>query len=85
MSIVRANEICPGSATGPRIERFIAARAKRMTPDAVRQRYAAGTALRRLPDPESVVALALFVASPAAAMISGQALAVDDSTINPDP
>lgn len=84
---VRANAICPGSVTGPRIDRVITAEAeaKGMTPDAVRQGYAAGTALRRLSDPEDVAALALFLASPAAAMISGQALAVDGFTINPDP
>ncbi len=84
---IRANAICPGSVNGPRIDRVIAAEAeaKDMTPAAVRAGYAAGTALGRLSDPEDVAAMAVFLASPAARMISGQAIAVDGFTINPDP
>ena len=84
---IRANAICPGSVNGPRIDRVIEAEAeaKGMTPDAVRQGYASGTALKRLSDPEDVAALALFLASDAARMISGQALAVDGMTYNVDP
>lgn len=84
---IRANAICPGSVNGPRIDRVIAAEAeaKGMTPEAVRQGYAAGTALKRLSDPEDVAGLALFLASDAARMISGQALAVDGMTYNVDP
>jgi NAD(P)-dependent dehydrogenase (short-subunit alcohol dehydrogenase family) len=84
---IRANAICPGSVNGPRIDRVIEAEAaaKGMTPDAVRAGYASGTALGRLSDPEEVAALAVFLASPAARMISGQAIAVDGFTINPDP
>ena len=84
---IRANAICPGSVNGPRITSVIEAEAaaKGMTPDAVRQGYASGTALKRLSDPEDVAALALFLASDAARMISGQALAVDGMTYNVDP
>ncbi|MBI1170105.1 SDR family oxidoreductase [bacterium] len=84
---IRANAICPGSVNGPRIDRVIEAEAaaKGMTPDAVRQGYAAGTALKRLTDPEDVAGMALFLASDAARMISGQALAVDGMTYNVDP
>lgn len=84
---IRANAICPGSVNGPRIDRVIEAEAtaKGMTPEAVRQGYAAGTALKRLSDPEDVAGLALFLASDAARMISGQALAVDGMTYNVDP
>jgi NAD(P)-dependent dehydrogenase (short-subunit alcohol dehydrogenase family) len=84
---IRANAICPGSVNGPRIDRVIAAeaKAKDMTPEAVRAGYAAGTALGRLSDPEDVAEMAVFLASPAARMISGQAIAVDGFTINPDP
>ena len=84
---IRANAICPGSVEGPRIDRVIAAEAaaKGITPDAVRAGYASGTALGRLSMPEDVAALAVFLASPGARMISGQALAVDGFTINPDP
>ena len=84
---IRANAICPGSVNGPRIDRVIDAEAaaKGMTPDAVRQGYAAGTALKRLSDPEDVAGMALFLASDAARMVSGQALAVDGMTYNVDP
>ena len=84
---IRANAICPGSVNGPRIDRVIAAEAaaKGMTAEAVRSGYAAGTALGRLSDPEDVAAMAVFLASAAARMISGQAIAVDGFTINPDP
>lgn len=84
---IRANAICPGSVTGPRIDRVIAAEAaaKGMTPDAVRHGYASGTALKKLTDPEDVAHMALFLASDGARMVSGQALTVDGFTINPDP
>jgi NAD(P)-dependent dehydrogenase (short-subunit alcohol dehydrogenase family) len=84
---IRANAICPGSVNGPRIDRVIEAEAaaKGMAPEAVRAGYASGTALGRLSDPEDVAAMAVFLASPAARMISGQAIAVDGFTINPDP
>jgi len=84
---IRANAICPGSVNGPRIDRVIAAEAeaKGMTPDAVRHGYASGAALGRLSDAEDVAAMAVFLASPGARMVSGQAIAVDGFTINPDP
>jgi NAD(P)-dependent dehydrogenase (short-subunit alcohol dehydrogenase family) len=84
---VRANAICPGSVEGPRIEGVIAreAAAKGMTPAQVRSGYEAGVALRRFSTAEDVANMAVFLASPAAAMITGQALAVDGFTVNPDP
>lgn len=84
---IRANAICPGSVNGPRIDRVIAAEAeaKGMSPAAVRDGYASGTALKRLSDPEDVAHMALFLASDAARMVSGQALAVDGMTYNVDP
>lgn len=84
---IRANAICPGSVNGPRIDRVIdaEAEAKGMSPDDVRQGYASGTALKRLSDPQDVADMALFLASDAARMVSGQALAVDGMTYNVDP
>jgi NAD(P)-dependent dehydrogenase (short-subunit alcohol dehydrogenase family) len=84
---IRANAICPGSVNGPRIDRVIEAEAaaKGMTPDAVRQGYASGTALKRLTDPEDVADMAIYLASDGARMVSGQALAVDGMTYNVDP
>jgi NAD(P)-dependent dehydrogenase (short-subunit alcohol dehydrogenase family) len=84
---IRANAICPGSVNGPRIDRVIEAeaQAKGITPNAVRQGYAAGTALKRLSDAEDVAAMAVFLASDGARMVSGQALSVDGMTYNVDP
>ena len=84
---VRVNALCPGAVEGPRMDRVIAREAaeKGMTERAVREGYAAGTALRRFSTAGEVAALALFLATPGAAMISGQALAVDGFTVNPDP
>ncbi len=84
---IRANAICPGSVNGPRIDRVIDAEAaqKGTTPEAIRQGYASGTALGRLSDPEDVAAMAVFLASDGARMVSGQAMTVDGFTINPDP
>ncbi|MCB2129095.1 MAG: SDR family oxidoreductase [Rhodobacteraceae bacterium] len=84
---IRANAIAPGSVTGPRIDNVIAAeaRAKGMTFAQVRDGYASGTALGRLSDPEDVASMAVFLASDAARMVSGQVLTVDGFTINPDP
>ena len=84
---IRANAICPGSVNGPRIDLVIAAEAvaKGMTPDAVRQGYASGTALKRLADAEDVADMAVYLASDAARMVSGQALAVDGMTYNVNP
>jgi NAD(P)-dependent dehydrogenase (short-subunit alcohol dehydrogenase family) len=84
---IRANAICPGSVNGPRIDRVIEAEAaaKGMTPDAVRQGYASGTALRRLTDAQDVADMAVYLASDGARMVAGQALAVDGMTYNVDP
>lgn len=84
---IRANAIAPGGVTGPRMDRVIEAEAaaKGMTYEQVRDGYAGGTALGSLVDPEDIANMAVFLASDAARMVSGQVLAVDGFTINPDP
>ncbi|MCB2127027.1 MAG: SDR family oxidoreductase [Rhodobacteraceae bacterium] len=84
---IRANAIAPGSVTGSRIDRVFEAEAaaKGMTYEQVRDGYAAGTALGRLVDPEDIASMAVFLASDAARMVSGQVITVDGFTINPDP
>lgn len=84
---IRANALCPGSVAGARIDAVIVAEAvaKQTTEAAIRTGYASGTALKRLSEPEDVADLALFLASPRARMITGQALAVDGFTYNVDP
>ena len=84
---IRANAICPGAVEGPRMEGVLAreAAAKGMTRDAVYQGYAQGTAMGRFIEARDVAAMAVFLASDAARLVSGQVIAVDGFTVNPDP
>lgn len=84
---IRANAICPGAVEGERMDGVIAreAAAKGMTPEAVREGYAAGTSMRCFVRAEDIAAMALFLASDAAGRVSGQVIAVDGHTENPDP
>ncbi len=84
---VRANVIAPGSVEGPRMDGVIAreAAAKGVTPDVIRDGYAAGTSLRTFVTAADVAAMAVFLASDAARSVSGQIIAVDGHTENPDP
>ena len=84
---IRANAICPGAVEGPRMEGVLAreAAAKGMTRDQVYEGYASGTAMGRFIEGQDVAAMALFLASDAARLVSGQVIAVDGFTVNPDP
>lgn len=84
---IRANAIVPGNVDGPRMDAVLAAeaRTKGMSVAALREGYEQGTALRSFVAAQDVADMALFLASNAARMVSGQALAVDAFTINPDP
>ena len=79
---IRVNAICPGSVEGPRMDRVIAgeARATGRSEDIIRHDYARTVSLRRFVKPEEIADMCLFLASPAAAMVSGQALTVDGHT-----
>ncbi len=79
---ITVNAICPASVAGPRIEGVIArdAAARGLQPAAVAAEYKRQSSMRQFIQPHEVVALALFLASPAARNISGQALAVDGHT-----
>ena len=79
---VTCNCICPGSVAGERIERVIDAEAaQRGVPgDTVRAEYLSGQSISRFVRPEEIADLCLFLASPAARMISGQAIAIDGHT-----
>ena len=76
---VRCNAICPGSVSGDRIDRVIAAEAAQrgVAPGTVADEYVAGQSIKRFATAGEIADLCLFLASPAAAMISGQAIAVD--------
>ena len=84
---IRANTICPGAVDGPRMEAVLAREAavKGTTSDHLRQGYAAGTSMRSFVGANDVAALAVFLGSNAARLISGQIIAVDGHTENPDP
>lgn len=84
---VRANAICPGAVEGPRMEGVMEreARAKGMTRDAVYAGYAEGTSMRRFVTAQDIANMAVFLGSDAARLVSGQVIAVDGHTENPDP
>ena len=84
---VRANAICPGSVEGPRMEGVLQreAAAKGMTRDQVYAGYASGTSMGRFVEAGDIAAMAVFLASQGARLVSGQVIAVDGHTVNPDP
>jgi NAD(P)-dependent dehydrogenase (short-subunit alcohol dehydrogenase family) len=84
---IRANVICPGSVEGPRMEGVLTreARAKGMTRDQVYQGYVSGTSMRSFVEAEDIANMAVFLGSDAARLVSGQVIAVDGHTENPDP
>ncbi len=75
---IRVNCICPGPVAGGLLDGVIAARAQAMglPAETVRERFVGFTMLKRMVRPEDVAATALFLASDAAASITGQALDV---------
>lgn len=79
---VRVNALCPGAVEGDRMERVLALEAEARGTDIgkVRQIYVEGTSLRTWVTADDVADTALFLASPAGAKISGQALAIDGHT-----
>jgi NAD(P)-dependent dehydrogenase (short-subunit alcohol dehydrogenase family) len=84
---VRANAICPGSVEGPRMEGVLQreAEAKGMTRDQVYDGYAKGTSMRSFVEARDVANMAVFLGSDGARLVSGQVIAVDGHTENPDP
>ena len=84
---IRANVIAPGAVEGPRMEGVLAreAAAKGMTRNQVYDGYAAGTSMRTFVTAEDIAAMAVFLGSDAAGRVSGQVIAVDGHTENPDP
>ena len=79
---VRVNAIAPGAVEGARMDRVVEmeAAASGLSPDDVRQIYVKGSSLRTWVSADDLADMALFLASPAAARVSGQVLAVDGHT-----
>ena len=84
---IRANAICPGAVEGPRMEGVLAREAavKGMSRDQVYAGYAVGTSMRSFVEAGDIANMAVFLGSDAARMVSGQVIAVDGHTENPDP
>ena len=81
-SRIRVNCICPGSVTGERIERVIAAEVEKTgeTDAVVRSRMTVGMSLGSFISPQDIANTILFLTSPAGARISGQDITVDGHT-----
>lgn len=84
---IRANAICPGAVEGPRMEGVLEreAAAKGMTRDEVYAGYASGTSMGSFVEARDIANMAVFLGSDAARLVSGQVIAVDGHTENPDP
>ena len=84
---IRANAIAPGCVEGARIDAVIEKEAakKKTTSGVIREAYKSGTSLKTFVNAEDIASMALFLASEQASRISGQVIAVDGHTENPDP
>ena len=76
---IRVNALLPGIVEGPRMEGVIRARADQLgLPEAeMREQYLKKISLGRMVTAEDVAAMALFLCSPAARNVTGQAISVD--------
>ncbi len=75
---VRCNCICPGTVQTPSLDGRIAANAALAgSAEAARAAFIARQAIGRLGTPEEIAALAVYLASDAAAFVTGQALVID--------
>jgi NAD(P)-dependent dehydrogenase (short-subunit alcohol dehydrogenase family) len=81
-SNVRVNAICPGSVYGERMRGVIdrEAAARGVDRDALEREYLQGQSIARWVQPSEIADMCLFLASDAARMVSGQAIAVDGHT-----
>lgn len=82
-SDIRVNALLPGIVEGPRMDGVIRARAEQMNvPEAeMREEYLKKISLKRMVTAEDVAAMALFLCSPAARNVTGQAISVDGNVV----
>jgi NAD(P)-dependent dehydrogenase (short-subunit alcohol dehydrogenase family) len=76
---VRCNAICPGAVRGERINRVIRAEAEHRGSSfaEVEKEMVKSQSISRFVEPTEIADMCLFLASPAAKMVTGQAIAVD--------
>ncbi|MES2945336.1 MAG: SDR family oxidoreductase [Pseudomonadota bacterium] len=79
---IRVNAILPGAVEGERMNGVIKARAQALgkSVEAMQDEYLQKISLRRMVTAGDVAAMALFLSSPAARNISGQAISVDGNS-----
>ncbi len=79
---VRANVVAPGCVEGPRMGRVIEAEAAQrgIAADVVRREYVESQSIPRFVEPAEIADMCAFLASPRAAMVNGQVIAVDGHT-----
>ena len=84
---IRVNSICPGAVEGPRMDAVLEREAARKgtTREVLASGYAAGTSMGSFVTAADIAAMAVFLGSDAARLVSGQMIAVDGHTENPDP
>ena len=84
---VRANAICPGAVEGPRMQGVMEreATAKGTSYQNIYEGYAAGNSMQSLVTAGDIAKMATFLCGSGARMVSGQVIAVDGHTENPDP
>jgi NAD(P)-dependent dehydrogenase (short-subunit alcohol dehydrogenase family) len=79
---IRVNAICPGSVEGDRMDRVIAAEARKKGSheDDIREAYTRGVSMRTFVSAQDIANMVLFLCSPAGSRVSGQAIPVDGHT-----
>ena len=79
---IRVNVICPGSINNPRMDHVIRIESEALgiPEEELRTNYYKQVTMQTFIDPEEIASLALYIASPLGAKISGQALSVDGNT-----
>lgn len=79
---IRVNAICPGSVGGPRMDGVIdrEAAARGVSPQQVRDGYTKQVSMRTFIDASDIGETIVWLASPAARYVTGQAIAVDGHT-----
>ena len=84
---VRVNAICPGAVEGTRMERVMEneAKASGKTRDEIYKGYAKGTSMQKWVEGLDIAEMMVFLASKGARFVSGQIIAVDGDTFNPNP